>query len=636
MSSPKVAFGTARFTPIESVSYLSNERAFEVRFADGVTIIEPEAAIRAANEINPKALFEKLWVDEELRQGFFVQYHTGEIAEVSWAFVREFPPEPIQNKTQRTVETPPSVPLLTTNGRSNHQLQPEFVSDSSLSWALQHMLRYGDTDVFPIAFEYLAFKSVWPDLLSTLRKTDLANHELGPAIRMMVPKHTAGYRSAAQLDPLDTLLFAGLVYEMAPVIENFRVPADRRIASAYRLEIDADGQFFRKDPGWTDFHEQSKENLKNKCSHVISADITDFYNQISHHRIQNALSGAGISENRSKVTERLLGNFNALHHSRGIPVGPSASILLAECALADVDNFLLRQQLPFTRYVDDFRIFCSSEEEAIKSFHALSEYLFTAHRLSLQGGKTIILTKSDFRKKELSDPEELERTKKSRKISALIKTASDYGSDEVEIDEVEAEALRGTIGELLDQVLDAPSLPLGLARYVLRRAGTLRTRIILQKTIRNVDKLLPVLRDLVVYWCKVFDKRRPEQVGEILQYLLRESPHRTIPFVQYWALAGFESEPAFCKAAEAIQAAEASDPLIAARMAALLARRHNVVDWVRSKKEIWSNTSAWSQRAIIWSSSILPKDERKHWLKPICNYPVASTAAIAKAVSTLS
>jgi len=158
----------------------------------------------------------------------------------------------------------------------------------------------------------------------------------------------------------------------------------------------------------------------------------------------------------------------------------------------------------------------------------------------------------------------------------------------------------------------------------------------LQKTIKNADKLLPVLRDLVVYWCKVFDKKRPEQVGEILQYLLRESPHRTIPFVQYWALTGFETEPAFCTAAEAIQAAEASDPLIPGRMAALLARRHNVVDWVRSKKEIWSNTSAWSQRAIVWSSSILPKDERKHWLKPICNYPVASTAAIAKAVSSLS
>jgi hypothetical protein len=298
-------------------------------------------------------------------------------------------------------------------------------------------------------------------------------------------------------------------------------------------------------------------------------------------------------------------------------------------------NCLLRQQLPFTRYVDDFRIFCNSEEEAIRAFHALSEYLFTAHRLSLQGGKTVILTKPDFKKRELSDPEELERTKKSIKLSALLKAASEYGGEEVEIDQVEAEALRTTIGELLDQVLAAPSLPLGLARYVIRRAGTLRTRTILQKTLRNVDKLLPVLRDLVVYWCKAFDKKRPEQVSDVLKYLLHESPHRTIPFVQYWVLTAFENEPAFCSPADAIQAAESSDSLIAGRMAALLARRHNVVDWMRSKKEIWSNTAAWTQRAIIWSSSILPRDERKHWLEPICNYPVTSVATIAKAVSAL-
>lgn len=236
----------------------------------------------------------------------------------------------------------------------------------------------------------------------------------------------------------------------------------------------------------------------------------------------------------------------------------------------------------------------------------------------------------------MSDPEELEQTGIRRKISDLIEAANAYGGEEVEIDQADEEkALRKTVGELLDQVLEAPSLPLGLARYVLRRAGTLRTRIILQKTVRNAEKLLPVLRDLVVYWCKVFDKKRPEQVGEVLRYLLRESPYRTIPFVQYWALTAFENEPAFCPAAEAIRAAEASDPLIAGRMAALLAKRYNVVDWVRSKKETWSNTSAWTQRAIVWSSAILPRDERKHWLKSICNYPVLTTAAIARAVSAL-
>src|SRR5438552_1527997 len=382
-------------------------------------------------------------------------------------------------------------------------LQPEHLSDSAMNWAIEHVLRYGDTDVFPIAFEFRAFRAVWPIVLDWARKIDLATHELGPAIRMMVPKHTTGYRSAAQLDPIDRLLFGAFVYEMSGAIEQFRIPEDQKIACAYRLDVNAQGQFFRKDTGWGDFHTRSKALARDRsCQFVVIADISDFYNQISHHRIQNALSSARITENRAKVAERLLANFNALHHSRGVPVGPAASILLAECALADVDNFLLRRGFRHTRYVDDFRIFCASQEEAVRALHALSEYLFTAHRLSLQAGKSNVLTKRDFMMRELADPEELEREKKEKKIDDLIDIAkvAEYDGGDVDIDEVEEKALRSTIGELIDQVLEPDFLPIGLARYVLRRAGVLRTRTILRKTIANAEKLLPVLRDLVVYW----------------------------------------------------------------------------------------------------------------------------------------
>jgi hypothetical protein len=471
-------------------------------------------------------------------------------------------------------------------------------------------------------------------LLDALRKTDLAKHELGPAIRMMVPKHTAGYRCAAQLDPFDALLFSALVYELSPCIEAFRVPADRNVACAYRLDLKPDGQFFQRKSGWAGFHEQSKIYTDQSwCKYVVSADVSDFYNQISHHRIQNALASAGISENRSEVMERFLGNMNALHHSRGIPVGPTASILLAECALADVDNYLLRCGFRHTRYVDDFRIFCSSREEAIKALHDLSEYLFTAHRLSVQSGKSSLLTKEKFKAHELSDPEELERSKKTKRIGEIIDLlgVGEYGEPEFDVDEVEEEAVRDSVGQLFDEVLARPVLPIGLARYVLRRAGAMRTRIILQKSLEACEKLRPVLRDAVGYWCKVVDKKKPEQVGEKLKWLVKESPYRSLPYVQYWVLSAFEAEPLLCEPAMAIQIAESSDPQIRDRMAALIARRHGVVDWVRSKKENWSNNSAWGQRSIVWAASVLPKNERVHWLKSICNYPVLSIAAVAMA-----
>jgi hypothetical protein len=52
-----------------------------------------------------------------------------------------------------------------------------------------------------------------------------------------------------------------------------------------------------------------------------------------------------------------------------------------------------------------------------------------------------------------------------------------------------------------------------------------------------------------------------------------------------------------------------------ARPMALVARRNKQVEWVRQQKNTWKNRGPWDRRAIIWSSSVLPKDERRHWLK---------------------
>ena len=184
---------------------------------------------------------------------------------------------------------------------------------------------------------------------------------------------------------------------------------EERIACAYRLKLAADGTFFRKETGWSDFHSASDEmSVAEGCTHVVCADISDFYNQISHHRIQGALAQAGIEENRTRVIERFLSNINAKHHSRGIPVGPAVSILLAEACLADVDNFL-RQQYRHTRYVDDFRTFCKSHADAVQALHDLSEFLHTAHRLSLQAGKTFILEREKFRLGRVNTNGELRR-----------------------------------------------------------------------------------------------------------------------------------------------------------------------------------------------------------------------------------
>jgi hypothetical protein len=117
----KVAFGTAKFSPIEAVEYLPGKKAFQIRFEDGASMVEPEESIRAANEISPTARFQDVSVDEDLKQGFFVKYDTGEIAEVSWAFVRELPPKQVKESPEKGLVVPPTAFISYSHDSSQHK-----------------------------------------------------------------------------------------------------------------------------------------------------------------------------------------------------------------------------------------------------------------------------------------------------------------------------------------------------------------------------------------------------------------------------------------------------------------------------------------------------------------------------------
>lgn len=88
----KKPFGTAKMVDLTAVRYLAREDAFEVDFADGLTFLETHSSIRKFNRISAKAVVERVQMDEEFHEGFFVHYNNGQIAEVSWAFIRELPP----------------------------------------------------------------------------------------------------------------------------------------------------------------------------------------------------------------------------------------------------------------------------------------------------------------------------------------------------------------------------------------------------------------------------------------------------------------------------------------------------------------------------------------------------------------
>jgi reverse transcriptase-like protein len=515
-------------------------------------------------------------------------------------------------------------------------MPPDYLRPESLDWALTHVKRFGDTDIFPQIFEFEAIAAYWGPLRDYLSKVDLAVYEGRPFRRLFVPKPNSGFRAVVQLDPLDTLLYLAAIHEAAPLIEADRIPIENRVACAYRIKVDAKGQLFPNANGWGDFSAQSKKLTESgKYRYVLIADIADFYNQLGHHRIRNALEHAGVNPERARNLENYLMNLTR-GQSKGIPVGPTPSIVLAEACLGDVDQFLLMKGYVHTRYVDDFRIFCPTRKDAIHALHDLSEYLYTAHRLALQSEKTKIKYTERFVKEDLLDPERVEEEAKTRKIGEIVEAIGGYGEiEDVDADDIDLNELaREILKELFEQCVKQSPLHMGLSRYVLRRAGQLRSNVLQTLTLQNIERLVPVMRDVCVYLIRATPAKEAAQVSKALVAYFDNGDFGFLPFVRLWIATFLLAKCPEDMRQDLMRITQELQKDFGVRQHALMAKQLGLLEWVRMQKETWQNNDPWTRRAIIWAASALTKDERNYWLKRVENAGDILDKAIANAALT--
>jgi hypothetical protein len=171
-----------------------------------------------------------------------------------------------------------------------------------------------------------------------------------PARRFVIPKEALAFRTATQLDPFDSVILAALMYEIGPAIEARRVLRQDDLVFSCRLEPTADGRFYGETSNWDAFWEASlKKAPSEDVAYVVIADITDFYNQVYHHVVENELAAAQVPQGARDSLKHMMGALTQ-KVSRGVPVGPHAARLLAECAMNPIDRRLIQQGRPFCRY----------------------------------------------------------------------------------------------------------------------------------------------------------------------------------------------------------------------------------------------------------------------------------------------
>ncbi len=503
-------------------------------------------------------------------------------------------------------------------------LHMTILSEYSLEFAREHIQKFYDSDFFPKPAEFEALWHHWDDVKKELLSKNIAKLWVTPPRAMTIAKPKAGFRVVHQLEPLDAIVYSALACQVATAVESARMPIEHHIACSYRFKI-ADGNYFSGGAGWANFTKKTEE-LAESHSHILVTDITDFYNQIYIHRLSNALETA--DSNLKPVADDIETFLSALNSksSQGVPVGPVASIVMAEAVLIDVDVFLRDQGVAHTRYVDDFRVFADSPRVLSQILEKLTLYLYEHHRLTLSSEKTQFMDAKEYVQSQLHSTYAIEKIKLLETLSVYNPYTNELEYVEVEVDD-EEQIANAELEAAIEKIIHYEHLDLGMARSVIRTARRNKVTVLAQHLLDNFDFFVPAVNDIALYLQEVTDSTLAEKLLPQFEALI-DSCAFDSQLVRFWIEWHVAHHEVYMKSPKIHRFVFGGSNIESQARAAITMKN---VSWVRNHKAGIYNLGGWGRRAVLNAARVLPSDERNHWLKFIIgNSPVVLDRWVAK------
>lgn len=330
-----------------------------------------------------------------------------------------------------------------------------------------------------------------------------------------IPKKGFHLRPGTILSPEDATVFQALLLSEIHKIRQSLLWSAQKQRFSYILKADQSGTdwFVKEYKGWTNFREKSLSYIEQGYNFVVFADISAFFENISISRLISDLNALGVSDNIRSTLSKCLNRW-AEPRQRGIPQGYRCSFILAEVYLNTIDKRLKNNGFKFCRYVDDIRIFCKSNNDAISALHFLT-ILLREKELNLQTAKSFIKSGDKARnridtithiikdvqnnlKKELSDIFDHEMTYTT---PFYIK----QGLEEIDQEEIELAAIRKAIDENIEK--KGVSFDKTIFHYCINRLGAAGD-------------------NYAVDFCLEFILERPEEFIHMLSYFSKLSAEK--------------------------------------------------------------------------------------------------------------
>jgi group II intron reverse transcriptase/maturase/CRISPR-associated endonuclease Cas1 len=209
------------------------------------------------------------------------------------------------------------------------------------------------------------------------RSIETRSYAPGALRRVRIPKASGGWRLLAIPTVTDRIVQTAC----ALVLQDHLAPSFSARSFAYRPFLG---------PRRAALHLSARLS---SASHIVTADIEKFFDNVEHQIVAQQLSASGIDAKGIAFLMRWLrapivdGNVK-LHPLKGIPQGAPVSPVLANMFLSGFDFMLEASGREHVRYADDFVVLARSQADAEEALRSIDDYLRTHLQLALKAQKT--------------------------------------------------------------------------------------------------------------------------------------------------------------------------------------------------------------------------------------------------------
>ena len=502
-------------------------------------------------------------------------------------------------------------------------------SKRSVELAVRNVARWGDTDILPFPIENHWFHDAEGEVVRLILQLDqnfnqwLSDYPV-KFERCLSGVGYVGYRGVTQIDPIWNAYLLALVIEVAPAIEKARIATGEERIFSYRFFPDqTSNSLFDRKIGWGAF-QQSALDTSRQFSYVLSCDISDFYPRVYHHRVENALTHAAkMREETCRRIKVILSNLSIGGVSYGLPIGGSAARLLAEIVLNRTDRLLTTKRVPFCRFVDDYYIFANSLEEARKHLVYLSDILLRHEGLSLNRGKTHIMTREEFSRVSIaadSTAGESETQTQAHKFFKIRLKYDPYSpTAEDDYAKLRDELKNFDIVGMLAREFKKTRIDEALTKQLVKSLKFLDKRTqsaAVESLVSNLDILHPVFPTVSVILKSLLPSFAEDTAASVFAQIraqIREQSHTfQVPTNLAFAIRLLADDPSEEASDLFAKIYSDTDNLLIRRDVILCMARRDVEYWLGDVIRSAVTTDLWLRRALIVGSFKLG-DEGKHW-----------------------